>query len=369
MSSGQPKTVPQAPVPAKKAAGTPSYPAGGSSAAKKSARSSKVPITAKQMPLSGNPADSLYNNRPQTLNANLNPQLHGATGPEVMNVLPQTQGRSAGVNSVEELTELYQRQLSDVTRSHGALEDDQERLAKLMKSVNAGLAGAGTSTSVMIVKEGLDLRLREFEEDCRRVRHTERNLQRKIDNIAVEQEVQILEMTGICDQRVLRCLKEKQRQLESQQLELDQLRFEKETLEDESRRLRQMVRYGNFPVIGQESAAGQPTTDKRMHGGWEGELGRASRKFDRNSTFADEFAPVPKSARAGASMAPQHQNSFPPKWTEEEREQETQKLRVQAARNRGENAPMKVGSSSSSGGTFKFLAFQYLDESFERKNI
>jgi hypothetical protein len=93
---------------------------------------------------------------------------------------------------------------------------------------------------VLLFKEGLDLRVSEFQEDCKRIQTTERRLQTKIERAAEDYERNFLQSSGLVDARVLKRVREQQRLIQVQQGELEQLRFEKDILQAENRRLKEM---------------------------------------------------------------------------------------------------------------------------------
>lgn len=94
---------------------------------------------------------------------------------------------------------------------------------------------------VMLFKRGLDLRLLQFEEDCKRIQATERQLQQKIDEATTDYEQAVHGIAMNSDSRIFKRLREQQRQIELQQQEIDQTRYEKELLQEETRRLREMT--------------------------------------------------------------------------------------------------------------------------------
>lgn len=145
---------------------------------------------------------------------------------------------------IQRLCDLYQQQLAELNACHSLLTVDQERLATMLAPYvnSAGELGMDApDPDVLLFKQGLDLRLLEFEEDCKRIEATESKLQKKIDEATTgyEQAVQGISMTT--DSRIYKRLREQQRLIELQQAEIDQIRFEKELLADETQRLRQMT--------------------------------------------------------------------------------------------------------------------------------
>ncbi len=169
---------------------------------------------------------------------------------------------------IAQLTDLYQAQLVELQAAHALLLADQERLAELLAP---HLAPSGSISpdalqqldpKVLLFKEGLDLRVSEFQEDCKRIQATERRLQNKIEKAAEEYERNFLQSSGLVDARVLKRVREQQRTIQVQQGELEQLRFEKEILQAENRRLKEMCihqpdfAFGLSPKHPGDSAAG-----------------------------------------------------------------------------------------------------------------
>ena len=147
---------------------------------------------------------------------------------------------------IAQLTDLYQAQLVELQAAHSLLLADQERLAELLaphltpSGAIAPDALQQLDPKVLLFKEGLDLRVAEFQEDCKRIQTTERRLQHKIERAAEDYERNFLQSSGLVDARVLKRVREQQRVIQVQQGELDQMRFEKEILEAENRRLKEL---------------------------------------------------------------------------------------------------------------------------------
>jgi hypothetical protein len=165
-----------------------------------------------------------------------------------MSTVPRPNGYGAeklGDLGVGQLTDLYQQQLSELSACHSLLQTDQERLAEMLApyvSSDGRLSMNQPDPKVILFKQGLDLRMKEFEDDCRRIQKTERRLQSKIDEATVGFESQFAEASGLADKRVLKRISEQQRIIEAQQIEMDQLRFERDVLKDETRRLQALAR-------------------------------------------------------------------------------------------------------------------------------
>ena len=100
--------------------------------------------------------------------------------------------------AIAQLTDLYQQQLAELNACHSLLLADQERLAGLLAPHMTPSGQVSPEAlqqldpMILVFKEGLDLRLNEFQEDCRRIQATERRLQRKIEKAAAEYESNFL---------------------------------------------------------------------------------------------------------------------------------------------------------------------------------
>jgi hypothetical protein len=154
---------------------------------------------------------------------------------------------------IAQLTDLYQQQLAELNACHTILIGDQQLLAQMLAPF---LDPAGKLPSpqqidpkILLFKDGLDLRISEFQEDCKRIQQTERRLQRKIEQAALDYEQQFLSSSSLVDQRVLKKIKEQQRVIQVQQSELDQTRFERDTLKEENKRLREICVEKESPVM------------------------------------------------------------------------------------------------------------------------
>jgi len=98
-----------------------------------------------------------------------------------MNQLPKTLQQDM---EIQQLCDLYQQQLAELNACHSLLTVDQERLAAMLApyvNSHGELVMEAPDPDVMLFKDGLDLRLKEFEEDCKRIQATEAKLQRKIE--------------------------------------------------------------------------------------------------------------------------------------------------------------------------------------------
>ena len=182
---------------------------------------------------------------------------------------------------IAQLTELYQGQLAELNACHSLLLADQERLAAMLAPhmTPSGQidpsAVAALDPRVLLFKEGLDLRLAEFQEDCKRIQATEKRLQRRIELAAADYEANFLATSGLADARILKRLKEQQRLIQIQQAELDQVRFEKELLEGENNRLKVMCVTGDREMSWESGSSSRqaPFTDRpNLHMAAEGRM-------------------------------------------------------------------------------------------------
>mmetsp|Transcript_100076 Transcript_100076/g.173741 ORF Transcript_100076/g.173741 Transcript_100076/m.173741 type:complete len:230 (+) Transcript_100076:47-736(+) len=166
---------------------------------------------------------------------------------------------------IQKLCELYQQQLAELNACHSLLTVDQERLAGMLSPfVNRSgeLVMQAPDPDVLLFKEGLDLRLKEFEEDCKRIQKTEERLQSLIDKATAEYEHAVQGIAMSTDSRIFKRLREQQRLVEVQQQEIDQIRFEKEMLAEETKRLREMTSRGR---AARQRHAKEPTEMPRLH--------------------------------------------------------------------------------------------------------
>merc|ERR1719401_210265 len=117
---------------------------------------------------------------------------------------------------IQRLSDQYQEQLADLNAAHSLLTVDQQRLADMLYVDSSGGVTGMLSEDVRLFKDGLDFRLKEFEESCNRIQDIERRLQ-----------------------------------------EIDQVRFEKVMLEEETKRLRDMTMGGQVAAVQAARAAGR----------------------------------------------------------------------------------------------------------------
>eukprot|EP00927_Polykrikos_kofoidii_P076975 TRINITY_DN73973_c0_g1_i1.p1 TRINITY_DN73973_c0_g1~~TRINITY_DN73973_c0_g1_i1.p1 ORF type:complete len:302 (-),score=69.23 TRINITY_DN73973_c0_g1_i1:51-956(-) len=138
------------------------------------------------------------------------------------------------------LTELYRSMLDILTTSEAELEADQERLA-LMLSQAQSLQDPAVDIQVFLLHEGIELRLRELNEECRRLAIVELRLERCIDEAEAQCEIDAVRTCGLVDPRLLDKLVDQRRVIRLQQQEMDQIRFDRDVLADDAARLREEV--------------------------------------------------------------------------------------------------------------------------------
>ena len=166
------------------------------------------------------------------------------------------------------LTEQLQMELGNLASTHSVLEADMQRLASMLGPF---MTPAGRlnlpekmDPKILLFKQGLDFRISEYNEDCRRLENVQERLQRKLEEAAGAYERTFMGATGLADARIIRRLEELQRIIQVQQQELDQARFERDVVADEAKRLRHMfVRNGGNvkqPTVVQEPFSSVPTS-------------------------------------------------------------------------------------------------------------
>lgn len=153
---------------------------------------------------------------------------------------------------IHQLTDQLQNELGSLAATHSVLESDMQRLASMLAPY---MTPAGRlnlpekmDPKVLLFKQGLDYRIAEYNEDCRRLESVQGRLQRKLEEAAGAYERTFMGASGLADARIIRRLEELQRVIQIQQRELDQTRFERDVVADEAKRLRQLfVRVGACP--------------------------------------------------------------------------------------------------------------------------
>jgi len=164
-----------------------------------------------------------------------------AAGPPVMGGLPQHVKKDL---QIQQECDLYQQQLADLNACHSLLMVDQERLAAMLAPYvdeRGNLVMTSLNDDIKLFKEGLDLRLKEFQEDCNRIKDTERRLNNLIEGVTQDYQQAIDGMSMSSDSRILKRLKEQQQLIVLQQQEIDQIQYEKQLLEEETKKLRLMA--------------------------------------------------------------------------------------------------------------------------------
>jgi len=150
---------------------------------------------------------------------------------------------------IRELVNLYQQQLVELNACHSLLQADQELLARKLapyKNEGGQLVVQEPTEDVLLFKQGLELRIAEFKEDCHRIHETEKKLEKLIRNATADYERSLNEVSETADSRVLRRLRQQSTLIQVQQNEIDQLRLEKNILEAETRKLRELTKYGHW---------------------------------------------------------------------------------------------------------------------------
>eukprot|EP00916_Digyalum_oweni_P020806 GHVL01034667.1.p1 GENE.GHVL01034667.1~~GHVL01034667.1.p1 ORF type:complete len:260 (-),score=53.39 GHVL01034667.1:89-868(-) len=153
---------------------------------------------------------------------------------------------------IAQLTDLYQQQLAELHAEHSLLLNDQERLAGALAPfiMPNGQIVAPLDSDLILFKQGLDLRLTEFEEDCGRIQQTERRLQRKIEECTINYESQLMEAQGFAESRLLATIKDQQKIIELLTREVDEMRSQRDLYCSETKRLRKVCRYGDWTLDG-----------------------------------------------------------------------------------------------------------------------
>jgi hypothetical protein len=167
---------------------------------------------------------------------------------------------------IQRLSDQYQEQLADLNAAHSLLTVDQQRLADMLYVDSSGGVTGMLNEDVRLFKEGLDFRLKEFEESCNRIQDIERRLQEKIDEATTDYEHAVHGVAMSTDSRIMKRLREQQRLIELQQREIDQVRFEKVVLEEETKRLRDMTMSGQVAAV-QAARAARGHASSAGHGG------------------------------------------------------------------------------------------------------
>ena len=178
--------------------------------------------------------------------------------PQVQAPLPVFASSGDEDEDIRLLTEQLQLELGNLSNTHSILESDMQRLASMLAPymTPAGRLNLPDATSggldpkILLFKQGLDFRIAEYNEDCKRLESVQSRLQRKLEEAAGSYERTFMGASGLADARIIRRLEELQRTIQVQQQELDQARFERDVVADEAKRLRQMfIRTGPTSAV------------------------------------------------------------------------------------------------------------------------
>ena len=179
--------------------------------------------------------------------------------PQISSSVPLIASTGDEDEEIRLLTEQLQFELGNLSGTHSVLESDMQRLASMLAPfmTPAGrlnlpdASNGGLDPKILLFKQGLDFRISEYNEDCKRLESVQDRLQRKLEEAAGSYERTFMGASGLADARIIRRLEEQQRVIQIQQQELDQTRFERDVVADEAKRLRQMfIRTG--PTRGQQ---------------------------------------------------------------------------------------------------------------------
>ncbi len=174
----------------------------------------------------------------------------------VPNQMPAVGSSGDEDEEIRLLTEQLQFELGNLSSTHSILEQDMQRLASMLAPfmTPAGRLNLPESgqldPKILLFKQGLDFRISEYNEDCKRLEQVQSRLQRKLEEAAGSYERTFMGVSGLADARIIRRLEELQRVIQVQQQELDQARFERDVVADEAKRLRQMfIRNGPYTGV------------------------------------------------------------------------------------------------------------------------
>eukprot|EP00405_Crypthecodinium_cohnii_P049253 CAMPEP_0206601568 /NCGR_PEP_ID=MMETSP0325_2-20121206/46724_1 /ASSEMBLY_ACC=CAM_ASM_000347 /TAXON_ID=2866 /ORGANISM="Crypthecodinium cohnii, Strain Seligo" /LENGTH=266 /DNA_ID=CAMNT_0054113599 /DNA_START=108 /DNA_END=904 /DNA_ORIENTATION=- len=142
------------------------------------------------------------------------------------------------------LAHAYMRLVDKLTYDRRKLVDDQESLALMLSDAQATFPpDEALETQLFFLRDGLELRLREFEEECRRASAVERRFQRKLDDVEAECEIETVKAIDKVDPRLIDKMEEQRRIIRLQQDELDQIYFERDVLMDDIERLKEELSF------------------------------------------------------------------------------------------------------------------------------
>jgi hypothetical protein len=234
--------------------------------------------------------------------------------PQMSNPMPMVGSTGDEDEEIRLLTEQLQFELGNLSGTHSTLEQDMQRLAAMLAPYmtpagRLNLPDNGhLDPKILLFKQGLDFRIAEYNEDCKRLEQVQSRLQRKLEEAAGSYERTFMGVSGLADARIIRRLEELQRTIQVQQQELDQARFEKDVVADEAKRLKQLfIRTGPTKML----PGGQPMMKQEPYSAGVGSLHTAT---------AAKFAPMAgpstlNSAKVPSftqASAPSVTNAYPP---------------------------------------------------------
>eukprot|EP00434_Breviolum_minutum_P033634 symbB.v1.2.029761.t2/scaffold3294.1/size59574/2 len=142
----------------------------------------------------------------------------------------------------EEICAFAEKRLKDVKRVFGeeTLSCEAAEVLRL-KALALEIRDKDDGSAVFIFLDGLELRIRDFEEGCFKLSQVERRLERCLDDVESQLELEAVQEAGLVDEVLAARLVEQRRVIKLQQEELDQLHFEHQVLAEEASRLREEV--------------------------------------------------------------------------------------------------------------------------------
>lgn len=150
--------------------------------------------------------------------------------------------RPSSQEEAQHLLEAYHRLLDQLLAAQESIEMDQERMAwGLLQAKQANPPDDFLDMQVFLFLDGLELRIRDFEEGCYKLSLAERRLSRCLDDLESQLELEAVQQSGLVDEVLASRLVEQRRVIQLQQVELDQLHFEHQVLAEEAARLREEV--------------------------------------------------------------------------------------------------------------------------------
>ncbi|CAJ1376938.1 unnamed protein product, partial [Effrenium voratum] len=148
--------------------------------------------------------------------------------------------RPSPAQEARQLIEAFQQLLDQLLSAQEAIEVDQERMAwGLLQAKQAKPPDSELDTQVFIFLDGLELRIRDYEEGCYKLSLVERRLAQCLELMEANLELKAVQQAGLVDEVLAARLLEQRRVIQLQQEELDQLQFERQVLSEEAARLRE----------------------------------------------------------------------------------------------------------------------------------